>query len=101
MMISLNLLKRVDTTKRATHRGWLMMLLIVLFCGIYVNGNGIHMHNGGIHVAANSAGIDIGGHTTIDSKCPRVCNCVGTTMDCSKRGLTQVPRRIPIDMERM
>lgn len=34
-------------------------------------------------------------------KCPRVCACAGTTVDCSHRGLTQVPRNLPSETERL
>ncbi|XP_039283306.1 protein slit [Nilaparvata lugens] len=53
----------------------------------------------------------IGGHPIIAegasggphelSKCPWACACIGLTVDCSKRGLTQVPRNLPIDAERV
>lgn len=35
------------------------------------------------------------------TRCPRMCSCVGSTVDCSRRGLTAVPRNIPLDTERM
>lgn len=35
------------------------------------------------------------------SRCPRGCSCSGTTTDCSHRGLTQVPKSIPLDTERL
>lgn len=35
------------------------------------------------------------------TRCPRVCNCIGATVDCSRRGLTAVPRNIPLDTERL
>ncbi|RZF44585.1 hypothetical protein LSTR_LSTR017233 [Laodelphax striatellus] len=53
----------------------------------------------------------IGGHPIIAegssggphelSKCPWACACIGLTVDCSKRGLTQVPRNLPVDAERV
>ena len=36
-----------------------------------------------------------------DTRCPRSCQCNGVTVDCSHRGFTQVPRRIPLDTERL
>ncbi|GAB0095466.1 Leucine-rich repeat domain superfamily [Sergentomyia squamirostris] len=42
------------------------------------------------------ATLDIG-----SNKCPRPCTCTGDTVDCSHRGLGQIPRRIPIDTERL
>lgn len=47
----------------------------------------------GIHAGGGGAGIE--------SKCPRVCTCAGQTVDCSHRGLTQVPRKIPQETERL
>ncbi|KAF5270448.1 hypothetical protein FQR65_LT05637 [Abscondita terminalis] len=35
------------------------------------------------------------------TKCPKSCACSGTTVDCSHRGLTQVPRNFPPDAEKM
>ncbi|KAK5650601.1 hypothetical protein RI129_001630 [Pyrocoelia pectoralis] len=35
------------------------------------------------------------------SKCPKNCACSGTTVDCSHRGLTQVPRNFPTDTEKI
>lgn len=34
-------------------------------------------------------------------KCPRSCSCVAQTVDCSHRGLQQVPRKIPVEAERL
>ncbi|GMT36670.1 hypothetical protein PFISCL1PPCAC_27967, partial [Pristionchus fissidentatus] len=31
----------------------------------------------------------------IDHECPAQCSCMGTSVDCSHRGLTEVPRNIP------
>ncbi|GLH11070.1 Protein artichoke [Gryllus bimaculatus] len=33
--------------------------------------------------------------------CPWACSCSGLTVDCSHRGLTQVPRNLPTDAERV
>lgn len=58
--------------------------------GIFIHGTNLGSSNGGLMSSA------IG-----DIKCPRVCSCSGTTVDCSHRGLQQVPRRIPLDTERL
>lgn len=91
--------------------------IATLFCccsllfGLVVNaepfgGNGgsgggqIGIHIGGV----GSGGIPIGGGAgggSFESRCPRVCSCSGQTVDCSHRGLTQVPRKIPSDTERL
>ncbi|GMT07509.1 hypothetical protein PENTCL1PPCAC_29683 [Pristionchus entomophagus] len=31
----------------------------------------------------------------IDHECPALCSCMGTSVDCSHRGLTEVPKHIP------
>ncbi|XP_062136572.1 protein slit isoform X1 [Drosophila sulfurigaster albostrigata] len=49
---------------------------------------GIHIPGGGVGVIA-------------EARCPRVCSCSGLTVDCSHRGLTQVPRKISADVERL
>nr|CAH7718677.1 unnamed protein product [Callosobruchus chinensis] len=38
---------------------------------------------------------------TQGGRCPRPCTCVGTAVDCSRRGLTNIPRGIPLDTERL
>ncbi|CAH1985572.1 unnamed protein product [Acanthoscelides obtectus] len=38
---------------------------------------------------------------TQGGRCPRPCTCVGTAVDCSRRGLANVPRGIPLDTERL
>lgn len=60
--------------------------------GIFIHGTNF----GGI----TSLGVG-SSSTTIDQKCPRVCTCTGQTVDCSHRDLQQVPRRIPLDTERL
>lgn len=35
------------------------------------------------------------------TQCPWACSCSGLTVDCSHRGLTQVPRNLPTDAERV
>lgn len=61
-----------------------------------LNGNGIIGYN---HISGGGVGIQVGGNG--DSRCPRMCTCSGQTVDCSNRGLGQVPRRIPVDTERL
>lgn len=62
-----------------------------------VGSVGIFVHG------TNLANTGIGGQgmSSIDQKCPRVCTCTGQTVDCSHRDLQQVPRRIPLDSERL
>lgn len=60
-----------------------------------VGSVGIFVHG------TNLANTEIGGQGSIDQKCPRVCTCTGQTVDCSHRDLQQVPRRIPLDAERL
>lgn len=65
------------------------------------NGVGIFIH--GTNLASTNIGntASIGFNNNIDQKCPRVCTCTGQTVDCSHRDLQQVPRRIPLDAERL
>lgn len=53
----------------------------------------------------DGVGIHIGGAASLGMsealRCPKICTCSGQTVDCSHRGLTQVPRRIPLDTERL
>uniref|UniRef100_A0A182YQU5 LRRNT domain-containing protein n=1 Tax=Anopheles stephensi TaxID=30069 RepID=A0A182YQU5_ANOST len=42
-----------------------------------------------------------GGYFGAETRCPRLCACTGTTVDCSHRGLTQVPRKIPSETDRL
>jgi hypothetical protein len=39
------------------------------------------------------------GTRTESSDCPMECKCLGTFVDCSKQGLTKVPRDLPDWME--
>jgi len=39
------------------------------------------------------------GARTESSDCPMECSCLGTFVDCSKQGLTKVPRDLPDWME--
>lgn len=65
-----------------------------------VSGNGIigynSLGNGGVGIQVGSSSNGGG-----DSRCPRMCTCSGQTVDCSNRGLGQVPRRIPVETERL
>lgn len=64
-------------------------------------GGGNTNTNGG----GGGVGIHIGGGVNLGlgelQRCPKVCTCTGQTVDCSNRGLAQVPRRIPLDTERL
>lgn len=71
------------------------------YSGTNNNGGGIHIA-GGVGVIAGSesnAGISVSGAAI--TSCPRVCSCSSSTVDCSHRSLQQVPRRIPLDTERL
>ena len=52
----------------------------------------------GIHIPGGS---NYGIGSLSESRCPRICACNGLTVDCSHRGLTQIPRKIPADTERL
>lgn len=49
----------------------------------------------GIHIPGGGVGV------ITEARCPRVCTCSGLTVDCSHRGLTQVPRKLSADVERL
>lgn len=51
-----------------------------------------------LNVNGGSSGI---GGDILTPKCPRLCTCTGHTVDCSHRGLSSVPRKIPLDTERL
>lgn len=36
------------------------------------------------------------GQCIIDSDCPAECTCEGTVVDCSRKGLTQISRQLPM-----
>lgn len=55
----------------------------------------------GIFIQGTSLASTSVGTNAIDQKCPRLCTCTGQTIDCSHRGLQQVPRKIPLDTERL
>lgn len=65
------------------------------------NGNGVGIFIHGTNLASTNIGGTSIGFNSIDQKCPRVCICTGSTVDCSHRDLQQVPRRIPLDAERL
>lgn len=76
---------------------------IIIGCAINVNNaepyaGGLSENGVGIHIGVGGGG-SVGAETAI--RCPKVCTCSGSTVDCSHRGLTQVPRRIPADAERL
>lgn len=68
------------------------------YASIHIPGGGSGSISGGM---SSSGGLNSFGLSANEAKCPRVCACAGQTVDCSQRGLTQVPRRIPIDTERL
>lgn len=37
-----------------------------------------------------------GQSTATNARCPEICSCLGTLVDCSKRGLTKVPDGLPV-----
>lgn len=85
-----------------------MKLLIITLTIAVINGEpyggGTSGYFGGfntnthLNVNVNGGG---GGGDTLSPKCPRLCTCTGHTVDCSHRGLTQVPRKIPLETERL
>jgi len=85
----------------------LLLLLLLQLLGITVHGEPYAGSFGSSAVASGglgSVGIHIpgGGVGVItEARCPRVCSCSGLTVDCSHRGLTQVPRKISADVERL
>lgn len=68
-------------------------------------GSGSSYSTGGVGIFIH--GTNLGSSASLmsssssDIKCPRVCSCSGTTVDCSHRGLQQIPRRVPLDTERL
>jgi len=38
----------------------------------------------------------LSGECRMDSDCPAMCHCEGTTVDCTGRGLKEIPRDIPL-----
>lgn len=63
------------------------------FGGYY--GSSLNVNGGG---SGNSASSN---SDTLSPKCPRLCTCTGHTVDCSHRGLSSVPRKIPLETERL
>ncbi|XP_037941181.1 protein slit-like [Teleopsis dalmanni] len=74
----------------------LQFILWLVFIWTYnVNAEPYGSSSVGIHIPGGNPGI------ISESRCPRVCSCNGLTVDCSHRGLTQVPRKIYSDVERL
>lgn len=69
------------------------------------NGANYGIGQGGGGGGGGGVGIHIGGGINLglgeSVRCPKVCSCSGQSVDCSRRGLTQVPRRIPLDTEKL
>lgn len=42
-----------------------------------------------------------GAASAVDVRCPWACACVGDNVDCAHRGLTQVPRNLPSEAQRV
>jgi len=36
-----------------------------------------------------------------NARCPWLCSCDQTTADCSRKGLDEVPKNLPSDIERL
>lgn len=76
----------------------LLLLLTALLCTAAEPFGGGGSGGGGV-------GIHIGGGVNLGlgelQRCPKACTCTGPTVDCANRGLAQVPRRIPVDTERL
>lgn len=54
----------------------------------------------------NDIQIQLGESTNINQpnifrQCPKACQCMGLHVDCSHRGLTQIPRNLPKEAEKM
>lgn len=64
------------------------------FGGYY--GSSLNVNGGGSGSIGSSSTSD-----TLSPKCPRLCTCNGHTVDCSHRGLSSVPRKIPLETERL
>lgn len=64
--------------------------------GIHIPGGG----SGNLHSFAAGGNIGISSSNN-EARCPSVCTCSGLTVDCSHRMLTQVPRKIPVDTEKL
>lgn len=63
---------------------------------------GIHIPGGGSGNLHSFVGGNIGiSSSNNEARCPSVCTCSGLTVDCSHRMLTQVPRKIPVDTEKL
>lgn len=95
--------------RRRRHQCWpvfcvqhflLLAHLLLFACGDFLQVATAEPYGGssssvGIHIPGGSLGV------ISESRCPRVCSCNGLTVDCSHRGLTQVPRKISADVERL
>lgn len=73
----------------------LLLLSVIVESEPFTGGGG----SGGGSFGSSQIGIHVGG--IMEQKCPRVCSCYDHAVNCSHRGLTQVPRKIPPDTERL
>lgn len=84
---------------RAAMATW---LLLAILGAASVAGEPYGNNNNG---GGGGVGIHIGGGINLGlgelQRCPKVCSCSGQAVDCSHRSLTQVPRRIPLDTEKL
>lgn len=85
-----------------------ILAITIVFCVVlHVSGepldsDGGRFADGSTNVGIFINGAGVGGAANVaDLKCPRVCSCTAQTVDCSHRGLQQIPRRIPLDTERL
>lgn len=85
-------------------------IFIILLFSLIHNGNGEPYNSasvgGGVGIFIHGTNLGSSSNlgssiSSIDHKCPRVCICTGPTVDCAHRELQQVPRRIPLDTERL
>lgn len=92
---------------RSGHHRLSVLLCLVTVFGISepFGNNGANYGVGSNGGGGGGVGIHIGGGINLGLgelvRCPKVCSCNGQSVDCSRRGLTQVPRRIPLDTEKL
>ncbi|XP_066950508.1 protein slit-like isoform X2 [Macrobrachium rosenbergii] len=69
---------------------WLSLVGIIPHGVAQVKGTGVLDQQQVVGVSRNGV-----------ASCPARCACFGTTVDCAKRGLTRLPRGIPLDTQRL
>jgi slit protein 2 len=80
------------------HNMLLIVNLLIILTLTAINGDPFGGHH---YYGYPNSHLSINGGDSISLKCPRLCTCVAQTVDCSHRGLTQVPRKIPLETERL